>query len=90
MTEAFITHIEERNKSLNVFVYFGYEDALKKAKEAERSLLAGEEIDSLSGWSMTYILILRVTLLHRSLHGLQTNFPLECKLSGNGIQIPML
>ncbi|MFE4894515.1 hypothetical protein [Peribacillus butanolivorans] len=28
---------------------------MKKAKEAERSLFAGEEIDSLSGWSMTYM-----------------------------------
>jgi amidase len=47
--EAFITRIEERNKSLNAFVYFGYEDALKNAKEAERAVLAGEEVGILHG-----------------------------------------
>jgi amidase len=47
--EAFITRIEERNKSLNAFVYFGYDDALKNAKEAERALLAGEDLGILHG-----------------------------------------
>lgn len=49
VTEAFINRIEERNHSLNAFVYFGYEDALNKAKEAERSLLAGEEVGIFHG-----------------------------------------
>jgi amidase/aspartyl-tRNA(Asn)/glutamyl-tRNA(Gln) amidotransferase subunit A len=49
VTEAFITRIEERNKSLNAIIYFGYEDALKNAKEAERALLAGEEVGILHG-----------------------------------------
>jgi amidase len=42
VTEAFISRIEERNKSLNAFVYFGFDDARKNAKKAERALLAGE------------------------------------------------
>ncbi|MDM5196680.1 amidase [Fictibacillus enclensis] len=49
VTEAFISRIEERNKSLNAFVYFGYKDALNKAKEAERSLLAGEDVGIFHG-----------------------------------------
>ncbi|RUQ25207.1 amidase [Peribacillus cavernae] len=49
VTEAFIERIEERNKSLNAFVYFGYEDALRNAKEAERAILAGEEVGTFHG-----------------------------------------
>ncbi|WCK52352.1 amidase [Aneurinibacillus sp. Ricciae_BoGa-3] len=49
VTEAFITRIEERNKSLNSFVYFGYDDAMEKAKEAERAILAGEDVGLLHG-----------------------------------------
>ncbi|WP_026695642.1 amidase [Peribacillus kribbensis] len=49
VTEAFINRIEERNKSLNAFVYFGYQDALNKAKETERSLLAGEDVGMFHG-----------------------------------------
>ncbi|MEH7744696.1 amidase [Neobacillus drentensis] len=49
VTEAFIQRIEERNKSLNAFVYFGYQDALIKAKEAERLLLAGEDVGIFHG-----------------------------------------
>ncbi|MHA6260540.1 amidase [Sporosarcina sp. CAU 1771] len=49
LMEAFIERIDERNKSLNAFIYFGYEDALKNAKEAERALLAGEDVGILHG-----------------------------------------
>ncbi|PLT31655.1 amidase [Peribacillus deserti] len=43
VTEAFISRIEERDKSLNSFVYFGYEDALNNARQADRALQAGDE-----------------------------------------------
>lgn len=47
--DAFIERIEERNKSLNAFIYFGYEDARKRAKEAERTLMSGEALGPLHG-----------------------------------------
>ncbi|WP_088554662.1 amidase [Calderihabitans maritimus] len=49
VVEAFIHRIEERNKSINAFVYFGYEDARRRAKDAERALMSGEEIGLLHG-----------------------------------------
>lgn len=49
VTEAFIHRIEERNKSLNSFVFLGFEDARKNAKEADRKLRAGEEVGILHG-----------------------------------------
>lgn len=44
-----INRIEERNKSLNAFVYFAFEQALKKAKQAEEALYSGEELGLLHG-----------------------------------------
>ena len=44
VVDAFIGRIEERNPSLNAFVYRGYEDARKQAREAERTLSSGEEL----------------------------------------------
>jgi amidase/aspartyl-tRNA(Asn)/glutamyl-tRNA(Gln) amidotransferase subunit A len=49
VVEAFIERIEERNKSLNAFVSFEFEDARKKAQEAERTLMSGGEIGVLHG-----------------------------------------
>lgn len=49
VVEAFIERIEERNDSLNAFVYFGYDDARERAKEAERALMAGDELGPLHG-----------------------------------------
>jgi amidase len=49
VTEAFISRIEERNKSLNAFVYFGFDDALRDAKESERKLLADEDVGIFHG-----------------------------------------
>jgi amidase/aspartyl-tRNA(Asn)/glutamyl-tRNA(Gln) amidotransferase subunit A len=49
IVEAFIARIEARNRSLNAFVYFGYEDARNHAKEAERALMAGEALEPLHG-----------------------------------------
>lgn len=49
VVDAFIQRIEQRNKSLNAFVYFGFEDARKRAKEAEQALMAGEGLGPLHG-----------------------------------------
>jgi amidase/aspartyl-tRNA(Asn)/glutamyl-tRNA(Gln) amidotransferase subunit A len=49
VVDAFIERIEERNKSLNAFVYFGYEDARNRAKKAERALVDGEALGPLHG-----------------------------------------
>lgn len=49
VTQAFIERIEERNSSINAFVYFGFDDAHKAAKRAEQALMSGEEIGPLHG-----------------------------------------
>jgi len=49
VTQAFIERIEERNCSINAFVYFGFDDARKAAKRAEQALMSGEEIGPLHG-----------------------------------------
>ncbi|WP_019121619.1 amidase [Brevibacillus massiliensis] len=49
VVEASIGRIEQRDKSLNAFVYRGFEDARKNAKEAERALMSGEELGILHG-----------------------------------------
>ena len=47
--DAFIERIEARNKSITAFVYYGFEDARKAAKEAERALTSGEALGPLHG-----------------------------------------
>jgi amidase len=47
--DAYIHRIEERNESLNAFVFLGIDEARKRAQEAERALMAGEEIGILHG-----------------------------------------
>ena len=49
VVDAFIERIEERNKSVNAFVYFGFDDARNAAKEAERALTSGDALGSLHG-----------------------------------------
>src|SRR5215218_6468542 len=49
VVDAFIGRIEERNPSLNAFVYRGYEDAREQAREAEHALTSGEELGPLHG-----------------------------------------
>src|SRR5439155_4154138 len=49
VVDAFIERIEQRNKSLNAFVYLGFEDARKRAKEAEQALMAGAALGPLHG-----------------------------------------
>ncbi|MFD4820543.1 amidase [Peribacillus butanolivorans] len=49
VVDAFIERIEERNKSLNAFIYFRYEDAKRKAKEAEEAVMKGKELGAFHG-----------------------------------------
>jgi amidase len=49
VVDAFIARIEARNPSLNALVYYGFEDARARAREAERALMAGEELGPLHG-----------------------------------------
>ncbi len=49
VVNAFIERIERRNPSINAFVYFGFDDARARAREAERALLAGEALGPLHG-----------------------------------------
>jgi amidase/aspartyl-tRNA(Asn)/glutamyl-tRNA(Gln) amidotransferase subunit A len=47
--ETFIRRIEVRNPSLNAFVYFGFEDARERAREAEQAVMAGGDLGPLHG-----------------------------------------
>ncbi|MDN3019418.1 amidase [Paenibacillus sp. BSR1-1] len=49
IVESFIKRIEERNKSLNAFVYYGFDYAREKAKQAEQDILSGKELGPLHG-----------------------------------------
>jgi amidase/aspartyl-tRNA(Asn)/glutamyl-tRNA(Gln) amidotransferase subunit A len=49
VVEAFIKRIEVRNPSLNALVYLGFEDARKRARQAERALMSGERVGLLHG-----------------------------------------
>lgn len=49
VVEAYIQRIQDRNPSLNAFVYFGFEDARQRAREAEQALMSGEEVGPLHG-----------------------------------------
>ncbi|HLJ71328.1 MAG TPA: amidase family protein [Roseiarcus sp.] len=47
--EAAIARIERRNPSLNAFVFKGFDDARREAKEAERQVMAGADLGPLHG-----------------------------------------
>lgn len=49
VVEGYIRRIEERNPSLNAFVYEGFEDARRRAREAEDTLMSGDEVGPLHG-----------------------------------------
>jgi amidase len=49
VVDATIERIERRNPSLNAFIFEGFDDARARAKEAERSVAAGEELGVLHG-----------------------------------------
>lgn len=49
VVDAFIKRIEQRNPSLNAFVYLGFEDARQQAKAAEQAVIKGEALGPLHG-----------------------------------------
>jgi amidase len=49
IVDAVIERIEERNPSLNAFVFKGYDDARKRAEQAEHAVVSGEELGPLHG-----------------------------------------
>ncbi|MBT4098904.1 MAG: amidase [Gemmatimonadetes bacterium] len=49
IVDAVIERIEARNPALNAVVFCGYEDARKQAREAERAVMAQEELGPLHG-----------------------------------------
>jgi amidase len=49
VVEAYIQRIEERNPSLNAFVYEGFDDARRRAREAEEALTSGGRSDYCTG-----------------------------------------
>jgi amidase len=49
VVDAVIARIEARNPSINAFVYVGFDDARKAAKEAERALMSGAALGPLHG-----------------------------------------
>jgi amidase len=49
VVEAYIQRIEERNPSLNAFVYEGFDDARRRAREAEETLTSGGRSDYCMG-----------------------------------------
>ena len=49
VVDAFLARIEARNPSINAFVYFGFEDARQRAKEAEQALMSGAALGPLHG-----------------------------------------
>ena len=44
VVDAVIERIEERNPSLNAFVFKGYDDARQRAEQAEHAIVSGEEL----------------------------------------------
>ena len=49
IVDAVIERIEERNPSLNAFVFKGYDDARERAEKAEHAVMSGQELGSLHG-----------------------------------------
>lgn len=49
VVDAFIERIERRNRSINAFVFSGFDEARARAREAERALMAGETLGPLHG-----------------------------------------
>jgi amidase/aspartyl-tRNA(Asn)/glutamyl-tRNA(Gln) amidotransferase subunit A len=49
LVEATIERIEERNPSINAFVFKGYDDARAAAKAAEQAVMSGAELGPLHG-----------------------------------------
>lgn len=47
--DGYIQRIEDRNKSLNAFVYLGFDEARHRARESEQALVAGADLGILHG-----------------------------------------
>ncbi len=47
--DAFIARIEERNPSITALVYYGFDDARRAAKEAEKAIMTGSDVGPLHG-----------------------------------------
>ena len=47
VVDAFIARIEARDRSINAFVYRGFDEAREKAKDAEKALIDGRPLGSL-------------------------------------------
>ncbi len=49
VVDAFIIRIEARNPSITSLVYYGFDDARRAAKEAEKAIMSGSDIGPLHG-----------------------------------------
>lgn len=49
LLESFIERIEKRNPSINAFIYYGFDDARKKARKCDQKILSGQWIGPLHG-----------------------------------------
>src|SRR3954468_13239715 len=49
VVDAVIERIEARNPSLNAFIFKGYEDARRRAEQAEHAVVSGEQLGPLHG-----------------------------------------
>jgi amidase/aspartyl-tRNA(Asn)/glutamyl-tRNA(Gln) amidotransferase subunit A len=49
VVDAFIARIEARNPSLNAFVFFGFDEARQRARDAEQKLMSGDALGPLHG-----------------------------------------
>jgi amidase len=49
LLESSIERIEKRNPSLNAFIYFGFDDARKKARECDQKIVSGQWMGPLHG-----------------------------------------
>ena len=49
VTDAFISRIEARNPSITALVFYGFDDARKRAKRAEKELMSGGPLGPLHG-----------------------------------------
>ncbi len=49
IVDAVIERIEQRNPSLNAFIFKGYDDARQRAEQAEHAVVSGEELGPLHG-----------------------------------------
>ena len=49
VVDAFIARVDPRNPSSNAFVYLGFDDARRRAREAEQAVMSGAALGPLHG-----------------------------------------